>query len=121
MSTNPYTTLNAAAALQTLVGTGTSPQQSRIYPGIAPESATLPYIEYSVIGDEPINTIKGVDDMHSERMQFSCHALTYTGAKALADAVHDALEGDGYQEFRSDAYQAPTKGYSVALDWEFLY
>ena len=121
MSTNPYTTLNTDAGVRAIVGNADSPQTSKIYPGLAPESAALPYVEYNVITDTPFSTIKGVSDAHSEHIQFSCHALTYTGAQALADAVHDALEGDGYQSFRSGAYQSPTKTHTVVLDWSYIY
>jgi len=117
---NVYALLNPVSAIQTLVGTGSSPQQSRIYPGIAPESAALPLIECHVISDTPISTIAGTNDPHSNNYQFSCHAATYDGAQALANAVHDALEGNGYQTYRADGYEAQTKTYSVFLDWSFI-
>jgi len=56
--------------------------------------------------------------MHEIRL---AHALTWDGAQALANAVHTALEGNGYQEFRTDGYEAQTKIHSVFLDWSFLY
>jgi len=118
--TNLYELLNPVAGIQALIGTGSSPQQSRIYPVIAPESAALPLIEYSIVTDEPESTLSGVGDLHRQRIQISCHAMTYDGAQALADAVHDALEGNGYQAYRSDGYQGPTKSYTVALDWSFI-
>ena len=118
--TNIYALLNPVAGIQALVGQGTSPQSSRIYPTIAPESAALPLIEYSVVTDEPESTLTGVGDTHRQRIQISCHALTYDGAQALANAVHDALEGNGYQAYRSDGYQGPTKTHSVVIDWSFI-
>jgi len=120
MTTNVYALLNPVAGIQTLVGTGTSPQQSRIYPGIAPESAALPLIECNVITDTPISTVTGTNDMHRNRWQFSCHALTYDGAQALGNAVHDALEGGGYQDYRTDLYDSATKTHTVIIDWSFL-
>ena len=120
MSVNPYSLLNPVAGIQTLVGTGTSPQQSRIYPGVSPETAALPYIEYKVITDDPISTITGTGDAHHKSFQFSCYALTYDGVQALADAIHAALEGNGHQEYRSDSYEQPVKGHTVFINWSFI-
>jgi len=118
--TDLYSVLNTDAGVMALVGTGSSPQQSRIYPMIAPESAALPLIEYSTVSEIPISTIAGVDDMDRHRIQMSCHAATFDDAETLADAVFAALEGNGYQELRLPAYQAETKTFSVFIDWSFL-
>jgi len=117
---NVYALLNPVPAIQALVGTGASPQQSRIYPGVAPESAHLPLIELHTITDEPMRTLDGIDNSHSSSVQISCHAITHDGAKALADAVHDALEGTGYQAYRTEGYEESTKTHSVFLDWSFI-
>lgn len=117
---NVYALLNPVAGIQSLVGLGTSPQSSRIYPGVAPEDTALPYIEVHSVIDQPINTLAGVDDMHRERIQLSCYAATFDGAQALADAAHDALEGNGYQESRVASYGEKTKTHAVFLDWSFL-
>jgi len=116
---NVYALLNPIAGIQALVGTGTSPQSSRIYPGVAPESATLPYIECHGT-DEPISTLSGVGDPHREDIQFSCYATTYDGAQALATAVHAALQGNGYQNFRSSGYDERTKLHGVFMGWSFI-
>ena len=118
--TNPYALLNPVSGIQTLVGTGSSPQQSRIYPVIAPESATLPYIEFNLVTDAPDSTLGGVGDTHKQRYQFSCYALTRTAANALCDAVHAALEGNGYQEYRTELYDSATKLHNAIIDWSFI-
>jgi len=117
---NVYAILNPVSAIQSLVGTGASPQQSRIYPGIAPESAALPLIEVHVTTDTPHSTLSGVSDSHSQAVQLSCHALTYDGAQALANAAFNALEGNGYQTYRTDGYDEATKTHSVFIDWAFV-
>jgi hypothetical protein len=116
---NIYSLLNPVSGIQSIVGQSTSPQSSRIYPGLSDETAALPLIEYSTVSQEPFSTLYGVGDPHRVRMQISCHAATYDGAQALADAVHAALEGNGYMEFRSDGYEQETKTYSVFIDWSF--
>jgi len=117
---NPYALLNVNAGIQALVGTGSSPQQSRIYPGVADEKAALPLIEYSLTSETPFSTLSGVNDPQRQQFQFSCHAETYDGAQALADAVYAALEGNGYQQYRSDAYTKDTRTFSVFIDWSFI-
>jgi hypothetical protein len=118
--TNIYALLNPDSAIQALVGLGTSPQSSKIYPGVAAQTVDLPLIEYNMVGETKISTIAGVGDPANERVQISCHADTYDEANTLADAVFDALEGNGYQLYRSNAYQQSTKTFSVFIDWGFL-
>ena len=118
---NPYALLNPVSGIQAIVGTGSSPRQSRIYPGIAPESAALPYIECHLTTETPFSTLSGVGDPMHQSFQFSCYAITSDGANALADAVYAALEGNGYQDYRSgQMYEANTKTYLVPLDWSFI-
>lgn len=115
-----YNTLNTTAGVRSLVGISSSPQQSRIYPGVAPESATLPYIDYETLSRFPISTIKGVSDVQEYTVRIGCNATTHTGANALADAVFAALEGDGYQDNRYDFYDESTKIHSTTLEWAFI-
>lgn len=116
---NVYALLNPVAGIQALLGTGSSPQHSRIYLGIAPETAALPLVECHATSNTTFNTLSGVGDAHRESIQFSCHALTNTQANAVADAIYAALEGNGYQEFRTEGYDPKTKTHSVFLDWSF--
>lgn len=120
VTTDLYATLNANAGVQALVGTGSSPQQSRIYPIGATEDKALPLVGYSTVSEIPIDTITGVTDMKRHRIQMNCHARTHDGANALADAVFAALEGDGYQTLRLDLFEAATKTHTVIIDWSFL-
>lgn len=119
VKTDLYSTLNSNSGVRAIVGEGTSPQQSRIYPVNAPESTAAPYIVYT-IADQPISTLSGVNDLHSYDLTIWCYALTSDGADALADAVHDALEGNGYQSDRYQFYDSLTKQYSVILGWDQL-
>ena len=118
---NPYALLNPVSGIQSIVGTGSSPQQSRIYPGVAPESAAMPYVEYHLTTETPFSTIAGVSDAMRQSFQFSCYATTYDGANTLANAVFAALEGNGYQDYRSGPmYDEKTKTFLVPLDWSFI-
>ena len=117
--TDLYSTLNADAGVRAIVGEATSPQHSRIYPNLAPESASKPHITYSVVSGTRIDTLPGVGDMERQRIQISCHEKTYEAAQALADAVYSALEGDGRQDLRIDLYDAVTQTHTTHIDWVF--
>ena len=108
-----YTTLSNDAGVSALVGT-------RIYPNLAPESATYPYITYQLISGVRLSTVTGVNDAKRKRIQHSCHAETYEEAKALADAVFAALEGDGYQDLEHEFYDPTTQVHTVIIDWSFM-
>jgi len=115
-----YTTLNTNAGVRAIVGEATSPQQSRIYPSIAPESAALPRIDYLNVAGSRIHTLPGTGNMIRKRIQINCHARTYTESKTLAAAVIAALEGDGYLELEFDLYDSTTQIHTVIVDWSFL-
>ena len=117
---NVYALLNPVSGIQALVGKSTSPQSSRIYAGIAAEDAALPLIEYHAISDTPISTLTGINDPHRQSVQISCHAATYDAAQALGDAVDAALQGNGYQSYRTSGYEASSKIHSVFIDWSFI-
>ena len=119
--TDLYATLNTDAGVRAIVGEATSPQQSKIYPGHAPESAAVPLITYDRISGTRIDTLIGVGDMESQLIQINCVDTTPELAQALADAVYSALEGNGYQRnMGGPIYDDSTQDYFVPLDWAFL-
>ncbi len=116
-----YTILNADAGVRAYVGIDSSPQHSRIYPGHAPEGAARPFIVIFQISGIPADTLDGVNNIHNRTWQIVPHTDDdYDQASAIADAVHDALEGNGYQEGRFDFYDEQTKSHSVNLEWVFM-
>ena len=119
--TDLYTTLNSDAGVRAIVGQATSPQQSKIYPSHAPESAAVPLITYDRISGTRIDTIPGVGDMESQLIQINCVDATPELSQTLADAVYSALEGNGYQRnMGGPIYDDSTQTYMVPLDWAFL-
>ena len=117
IATDLYNTLNTDAGVRAIVGEATSPQQSKIYPSHAPESAAVPLITYSLITGTRFDTLPGVGDMQRQLIQINCVDTTFVLAHALADAVYSALEGNGWQSSKNDIYDATTDSYMVALDW----
>ena len=113
IETDLYTTLSNDSGVTALIST-------RIYPNLAPEGVTHPYVTYQVVTGERLSTIAGVDDAKRKRIQINCHADTYASAKDLAAAVEAALEGDGYLAFERDFYDPDTQIHTVNVDWSFM-
>ena len=113
IETTLYTTLSGDAGVAALTST-------RIYPNVAPEDTALPYLIYSAISSERFHTLPGIGNMQRKVIQIDCNATTYSGAKALTDAVISALEGNGYQQSEYDLYDDTTQTHSVFIGWAFL-
>ena len=113
IETELYATLTNDAGVTALCGT-------RIYPNLAPESVSNPYITYQVIAGSKLSTITGVDDMTRKRIQINCHADTYAESKSLSAAVYAALEGGGYLELEIDSYDSNVQIHTAIIDWSFL-
>jgi hypothetical protein len=120
ITTDLYVTLNANAGVRAIVGENTSPQHSRIYLSHAPESATVPHIVYEVLDGTQEDTLKGVNDMEHQIIQMDCNQINAALANTLGDAVFNALEGNGYLDFRhGPTYRTDTKTYTVFIRWSF--
>lgn len=75
-------------ALKTLVS-------NRVYPDIAPENATRPYITYQQVGGLPVNFVDTatVPSKRNSRFQINVWADTRAAAATLAGQVETALRG----------------------------
>ena len=68
---------------------------ARIYPSRLPDGATYPAIVYQRISGPRLHDLSGPSGYATPRIQLDLWAATYSEAKALAEAVREAL--DGYQ------------------------
>ena len=104
-----YSVLAADAGVSALVST-------RIYPNLAPESAANPLITYFMLAGTREHTLPGANNMKRKLVQISCHADTYSGAKALAAAVDSALQNNGYLRNEIDLYDPDTQTHTEITD-----
>lgn len=81
-----YAILKAASGVAALVAT-------RIHPLTAPQSETVPFITYQRISAERTRDTRGPTGRARTRLQVDGYAATYPEAKALANAVRQALDG----------------------------
>jgi uncharacterized protein DUF3168 len=66
---------------------------SRIYPQLIPENPTYPAISYEKTSGEHERSLTGSSGLAMADFELECWAKTYGGAKSVADAVRNALDG----------------------------
>ena len=64
-----------------------------IFPGLAAKDATLPYVVMTQVGAEAVTSLGGINRLQFARLRFSCHAMSYLGAKTIARSIKSALNG----------------------------
>jgi len=94
---------------------------TRVYPLILPQTPTLPAITYQKISGVREQAHSGDSSLQHPRYQFSCWALTYGAAWAVAEQVRLALQGltsagVGIWENALDLYDPETSWYHVPVD-----
>jgi len=82
------TALVGTAAVTALVG-------SRIYPVLAPASASLPFVTWRRSGIERAQTLGGPMGMPRVSVEYSIYGTTYEEARQVADAMRLVLDGYG--------------------------
>ena len=87
--TELYAVLAAASGVTALVG-------NRIYPDDIPEDQAMPAIVFGRAGTEDVDTIGGQRIGEFATLQIAAWAVTRTTAKAVADAIRDALIAAGH-------------------------
>jgi hypothetical protein len=94
---------------------------TRVYPNVAPQSASYPYIVYERVSTEPLNAIPGSLNESRTTFQLSIESDSYSECKDVADDVRDALDGYSgtaatvvvhriYLDGESDVYDEPESG-----------
>lgn len=105
--------LKADVALSALVGT-------KIYPLLAPQNVTNPYIVYQVINDNSNQCIEGEVYQNDTRFQIDCWSTKYSEVKAIKEAVLNSLIGFKSSNSISvmDDYEQETKLYRQLIDFK---
>lgn len=86
LETGLYTALTSDSTISGLVN-------SRIYPEIMPQGVTYPAISYQRVSTVRSQMLSGVDDFTQVRVIIDCWDDSYSGVKAVADAVKSAIDG----------------------------
>ena len=123
------TVLDNAADVQALVGNGDSPETYRIFPILAPQEVTKPYIVFHKISG---NTIEPMDagagsgnGTENLRFRFTCWDDDITVSQDLAKKLQTALRAAttfaAVNVYDRDDYEVETQLYSVSLDFSIWY
>ena len=80
-----YNILSTNGAVSTLVGT-------RIFPNVAPQTTTFPFIIYDVNGVQPNDTKDGPSTLDTNDVMISCYCETYSEASDLAKKIRVAMD-----------------------------
>lgn len=81
-----YSLLKDAPAIIALVA-------DRIFPLLAPQDVDVPFLVYQRVSGVRWRSLSGPSGMAQPRMQVDAYAMTYSGAKTLATAVRQTLDG----------------------------
>jgi hypothetical protein len=65
----------------------------RIFPNVVPQGEAMPALTFQQISFPRDMTADGPSGLANPRIQVNAHATTYSGAKTLAVAVREALNG----------------------------
>lgn len=93
-----------------------------------PQGASLPAMVLNVISGAEGVTLTGRDGLERGRVQVDCYATTYSGAKTLGRAAHDAMhaysgggfsliEGVAMGDFREGGSNEAERPYRFRLDF----
>jgi hypothetical protein len=104
-----------SSQLTTSVGT-------RIYPAVAPQTATLPYIVYRKVSANKQYAHSGPLSLTFDRVQVSVFSTGYLAGKTIAGNAITALEGwtDAQAVFKAnelDLYEPDTKVFHIPVDF----
>lgn len=114
-----------------------SDKTNGMFPTQAPDEVPMPYIVYSQVSGEPLQTsMAGTGRLQTARWRFSCYGTSYKSAKQLAYALVQALlpmygvlsAGDvmvqgSWLKLELDSAEPISKGvmYSTHVDFEFVF
>jgi len=94
----------------------------KIYPGVAPQKTSTPYIVYSKVSADKKYDHGGPSELSLDRLQVSVFSSGYLAAKAVVARVITAMEGWGdaqavFKVNEIDLYEPETKTYHIPVDF----
>lgn len=108
-----------SSAVTALLGAGTD---MRLYSfGEAEQGVAKPYAVWQVVSGSPENYLAGRPDLDSVSLQVDVYAITGDSARAVRDAIRDAIELDAYITRWGDEGRDPeTKNYRASFDVDWM-
>lgn len=94
--------------------------KGQVYPQLAPTTASLPYLVYSVPSSDRLYAMGGSTGLVTARCQVDCYATSYAVAKALATAVRSAINDQTDTTWGSVNIQACELANEIQMPVELL-
>jgi hypothetical protein len=113
-----YETVKATSPATALLGTN----PTRFYSfGEAPADVQKPYAVWQTVGGFPENYLDDNPDMDSYLLQIDVYALTATSARAVAEAIRNAVQGVSHiTSWRGESRDPDTKNYNYSFDVDWF-
>lgn len=109
---------------ETIFSTLTGLVGGRVYPLIAPDKPTTPFIVYQNVANSPENTLADGVPINNTRIQLDCYASSYAAVKALAASLQAAMAAAAFtniQLMNQDLYEPDVKLYRVQFDYSLWF
>ena len=99
--------------LKTIPSIGT-----RVYPLVAPQNTTTPYITYQRISSFDTSTTEGTESLDLARFQIKVFSKTYLDAVNNANLVKEKLRGKGLKLMHGEDIEPDTLLFFQILDYQ---
>lgn len=100
-----------------LVGAGVA--GGRVYPHVARDGVTKPYVTYFRMSVVPVNTLSSGRPLENTVFQIDCYDKTTAGVNSVKDAIKAALDAWAIKnviQSEQDLFEPDTKLHRVTLD-----
>ncbi len=113
-----FATIKASAPVTALLGTTIT----RFYPfGDAPQEVAKPYAVWQIVGGSPENYLGDNPDIDSYLLQIDVYALTAASARAVAEALRNAVQPVSHVvSWRGESRDPDTKNYNYSFDVDWF-
>jgi hypothetical protein len=91
----------------------------RVYPAIAPDGVTKPYLTYFRVSTVPANTLSSGRPLENTVFQIDCYDKTAAGVNSVKEAVKAALDAWAVKwtlQSEQDLYENDVKLHRITLD-----
>lgn len=91
---------------------------TRVYPLVAPQNPTTPFITYQRISSFDTSTIEGTESLDMARFQIKIFSKNYLEAVNNANLVKTKLSGKGLKLMHGEDYESETLLFVQILDYQ---
>ena len=91
---------------------------NKVYPIVAPQKTTPPYIVYQRISPFDTQTIEGTQSLDLARFQISIYSKDYNESLNIAESVKDAMRGKALLRGHFDDYEPDTFLFYQKIDYQ---